>query len=316
MRPGRRQGGGTRPHRGEATGDQVGIPDLTGATKGQQMTGTQIRPAAAPRPAEPQTPASQEDPVTRHHALRRPGRLAALALVAGAAALAGYSAAAPAASARTASPASATAPHPQELRDVRYCEVIPSVQVGSTVTTYVYNTLGYNNCPRGKWNKLTEQEVNQEFGSQQAVLNGPRHFVIDYAQATSSASNGSTTFTFGGIQTGLRATLTTQAGQPTVGQQAYVPNQVARDTIFTFLAGRPIFELTAPDGHVYVMQSYSQIVDPTLAYRDLPGLGNVLKLPAGWSYTSKTLTQTLQLNSNGLAYVVNDNLGDSYQRMS
>ena len=82
-------------------------------------------------------------------------------------------------------------------------------------------------------------------------------------------------------KTGLRATLTTQAGQPTVGQQADVPNQVARDTIFTFLAGKPIFELTAPDGHVYVMQSCSQIVNPRLTYRDLPRLGCVLKLPAG-----------------------------------
>jgi hypothetical protein len=32
--------------------------------------------------------------------------------------------------------------------------------------------------------------------------------------------------------------------------------------------------------------------------------------------SSKTLTSTLELNSNGLAYVVNDNLGDSCQRMS
>jgi hypothetical protein len=95
-----------------------------------------------------------------------------------------------------------------------------------------------------------------------------------------------------------------------------VPNQVARDTTFTFLAGKPIFELTDPDGHVYVMQSYSQIVDPTLTYRDLPSLGKILKLPAGWSYSPKNLTSTLELNSNGLAYVVNDNLGDSYQRMS
>ena len=56
------------------------------------------------------------------------------------------------------------------------------------------------------------------------------------------------------------------------------------------------------------MQSYSQIVDPRLTYRDLPRLGCVLKLPAGWSYSTKKLTHTLMLNSNGLAYVVNDNL--------
>jgi hypothetical protein len=32
--------------------------------------------------------------------------------------------------------------------------------------------------------------------------------------------------------------------------------------------------------------------------------------------SSKTLTSTLELNSNALAYVVNDNLGGSCQRMS
>jgi hypothetical protein len=39
-------------------------------------------------------------------------------------------------------------------------------------------------------------------------------------------------------------------------------------------------------------------------------------LVGAWSYSAKTLTNTLELNSDGLAYVVNDNLGDSCQRMS
>jgi hypothetical protein len=284
---------------------------MTGATKGHQMTGNQTRPAAPPLPVR--------------QAISRAGHLAWLVALA-AAVLSGCSSS-PSSSAPAASTHSATAAAtstsaapasaaPQELRDVRYCEVIPSMQDGSTVTTFVYNTLGYNNCPPGQWNKLTEDEVNQEFGSQKAQLNGPRYFVMDFAQSTGSASSSGKTFTFGGIQTGLRATLTTQAGQPTVGEQTYVVNQVARDTIFTFLAGRPVFELTAPDGHVYVMQSYSRIVDNKLNYRDLPRLAALLKLPPGWSYSSKTLTHTLKLNSNGLAYVVNDNLYDSYQRMS
>ena len=74
---------------------------------------------------------------------------------------------------------------------------------------------------------------------------------------------------------GLDGTLTTPAGQPTVGQQAYVVNQVQRDTIWTYDAGKRIFELTAPDGHVYVMQSYSQLVDKKLHYRDLPRLAGL-----------------------------------------
>ncbi len=209
-----------------------------------------------------------------------------------------------------------TLPAKQELRNVRYCEVIPSVQNGSTVTSYIYNTLGFNNCPRREWNKLTVAEVNQEFGSQKAQLNGPRHWVLDHIQSTGSATSTGETFTFGGIEMGLDGTLTTPTGQATVGEQAYVVNEVKRDTIWTYDAGKPIFELKAPDGHVYVMQSYSQLVDKKLHYRDLPRLACLLNLPPGWSYTRKQLTRILQLNSNGLAYIVNDNLFDTYQRMS
>jgi hypothetical protein len=204
---------------------------------------------------------------------------------------------------------------PQEIRDVRYCEVIPSVQQGSTVTTSVYNTLGYNYCPPGKWNKLTEDEVDQEFGSQSAKLNGPRHWVIDAAQSLGGNSSSTKTFTFGGIETGLKGVITTQANQPTVGDQFYTPNEVSRNTIWTYKAGKPVFELTGPDGSVYVMQSYAQIADKTLTYQQLAGLGSKLKLPAGWSYKSLTLTTDLNLNSNGLATVVNDDLYDSYQKM-
>jgi hypothetical protein len=266
--------------------------------------------------------------MTDHHALARPGWLAAFAVAAAVAAVTGCSSGssspppsgmptpATAAASPAASPTStAAATSSQELRDVRYCEVIPSVQKGSTVTTYVYNTLSYNNCPRPKWRQLTEAEVNKEYGSQKAQLNGPRHFVMDHAQSTGSETTSGKTFTFGGIEMGLRATLTTQAAQPTVGQQTYVVNKVARDTIFTYDAGKPVFELTAPDGHVYVMQSYSQIVDQKLDYRDLPRLAGLLTLPSGWSYSWHRLTHTLKLNSNGLASVVNDNLYDSYQQM-
>ena len=205
---------------------------------------------------------------------------------------------------------------PQEVRDVRYCEVIPSVQTGSTINTYVYNTLGLNYCPPAKWNALTEQEVNQEYGSQSAQLNGPRHFVMDNIVGSGSSATGKM-FTFGGIQMQLRGTLQTPVGTPTVGNQFFVPNQVSRDTVFTYDAGKPIFELTAPNGDVYVMQSYAQIVDQTLTYKQLSSLASKLQLPNGWTYTTKTLQQDLKLDttSTGVAYVVNDNLADSYQRM-
>jgi len=202
---------------------------------------------------------------------------------------------------------------PSDLRDVRYCEVIPSVTQGDTTTTYVYNTLGLNDCPPELWNSLTEADVNQEFGSQSAQLNGPRHWVMDAISASGESTTGQT-FTFGGIDMNLRATLTTPAGQPTVGQQFYVPNEVQRDTTFTYNAGEPIFQLTDPDGNVYVMQSYAQIVDVTLTYEQLPTLANKLNLPAGWTYSTETLQQDFQLVATGIAHVVNDDLANSYQR--
>lgn len=198
------------------------------------------------------------------------------------------------------------------LRDVRYCEIIPSVVGATTTTTYVYNTLTFSRCPRGQWSQITEGLVNREFGSQSAQLNGPRHWVMDEIHA-SGASTAPETFTFGTIEMGLRAKIETPNGTPTVGNQFYVPNHVQRDTIWVYKAGQPIFTLTDPDGNEYVMQSFAQIADPSLMYRDLFDLAGALHLPDGWQYSARTITQDLELNSNGLATVINDDLGNSYQ---
>jgi len=43
-------------------------------------------------------------------------------------------------------------------------------------------------------------------------------------------------------------------------------------------------------------------------------LGEQLQLPVGWTYRSRVLDQDLSLLANGVAYVVQDNLFNSYQR--
>ncbi len=201
------------------------------------------------------------------------------------------------------------------LRDQRYCEVIPSVVRGSSVTTYVYNTQGLNLCPASQWDALSEAEVDQEYGSQSAQLNGPRHWVMDALQATGSSTTGQT-FTFGGIEMSLRAKIVTPLGTPTVGQQFYVANTVQRQTVYTFNAGQPIYELIDPGKNVYVMQSYAQIVDKNLTINQLPTLGHILSLPTGWRYRAKTLRHSIKLTATGVAHVINDNLANSYQRMN
>ena len=202
---------------------------------------------------------------------------------------------------------------PAELRNVRYCEVIPVTRERRTLTSWVYNTLGLNDCPAAEWDALTEEEVNEEFGSIAAKLNGPRYWVIDKLVGSGSTASGER-FTFGGIEMELRAKLETKLREGTVGEQFYVPNEVQRQTVYTYLAGKPVYELTSPEGEVYIMQSYAQIKDKNLAIDDLASLGGSLSLPEGWTYSTRTLDEDYELVTSGLAYVINDDFYNSYQR--
>jgi hypothetical protein len=112
----------------------------------------------------------------------------------------------------------------------------------------------------------------------------------------------------------LRAKLDTKIREGTVGEEFYVPNEVQRDTVYTYKAGKPVYELTSPEGDVYIMQSYAQIKDKDLTIDDLASLASRLSLPEGWTYTTRALTEDYELVTNGLAYVINDDLYNSYQR--
>ena len=61
----------------------------------------------------------------------------------------------------------------------------------------------------------------------------------------------------------------------------YTDRTIARTNAWRWKRGRRVFELVAPGGDVYVMQSYSQIVDPELTLAKLRKLGKRLRLPDG-----------------------------------
>jgi hypothetical protein len=105
---------------------------------------------------------------------------------------------------------------------------------------------------------------------------------------------------------------TTEAAEES---RAYEPDLVERTTTWAFKAGSEVYELTDPDGDVYIMQSYALIQDRSLTVADLPTLGDRLDLPEGWSFSSRVLDQPLQvaLAPEG-AFVVQDELNNSYQR--
>lgn len=199
------------------------------------------------------------------------------------------------------------------LRDQRYCEILYGKRAWLNLEVKVFNTQGLNLCPEDQWIKISKESIAQQYNASFVFLNGPRYWTMDEIQASGDTIN-KVKESFGGIEMNLRATLDLSLLQQLIGSKHYSPNKINRTTNFIYRAGSYVYELTSPAGEVYVMQSYSQIVNPKLSIKDLPNLEQQLKLPAGWIYKSRVLEQDLSLLANGIAYVLQDNLVNSYQR--
>jgi hypothetical protein len=221
----------------------------------------------------------------------------------------------PATTAPATSAPTATAPpprftYPDGLRDVRYCEVVLLKTDTDGLYAEVWNTMGRSECPQDEWEAIDTAAIAAEYGAVTVLANGPRYWTLDRIDATVQLTAPVTTF--GSIEMFLGATVDLGAGLPSTAP--YTQRRVARDTVFSFAAGSEIFELTDPDGAVYVMQSYSQKLDPTLTADQLAGLGSRLDLPAGWTFTTRVLDDELEVRDvDGVAVVVQDGFENTYQ---
>jgi hypothetical protein len=208
---------------------------------------------------------------------------------------------------------------PAELRDYPYCEVIPDTVSGDTLTEHIFNTLPFGPCLADEFAAVTEQDIldayNAEYGasSTSATINGVRHWVLDTLTSTGGVTSSGDTLIVDGIKFGLVGQLQSPVGDATIGTDPYVVNTVQRNTIYTFKKGLQVFELTDPSGNVYVMQSYSQQMDPSLTLAKLPDIGPTNQLPAGWSYAARRLTEELTLTASGSTQIVNDYYRNTYQ---
>ena len=199
---------------------------------------------------------------------------------------------------------------PKDLRGTRYCEIIPVYRDGLSFRLEVYNTLGQNDCPPDVWNAIDGKKLADELGAFEVVMNGPRFWVMDSISATGTTKDG-VTKTFDGLAATQRATLSLPFRDLLLGHRAYAVRTVMRETTYLYQAGKPVYEITDDEGRVYVMQTFAEIVDKTLTMDDLAGLGAKLKLPDGWT---RVLDADLELTADGEAYLIQDELQNSYQR--
>jgi hypothetical protein len=189
----------------------------------------------------------------------------------------------------------------------RYGEVLLVRAGESGPEATVYNTFPLNDCPAVLWDNLDAQAIAAETGAAAALLNGPRYWLM-----SSIGKQGRETQehkSFGGLEMIRQATVKLASMNPA----PYNVNRVDRKAIFVFDAGREIYELIDPDGKRWVMQTYSQTVDSSLALSDLSALASRLSLPAGWRYEARTPATPLRVDTtNTDACVTQDDLANSY----
>jgi hypothetical protein len=189
----------------------------------------------------------------------------------------------------------------------RYGEVLLVRMSESGPEATVYNSFPLNDCPAEQWNALDAEAIARENGAVAALLNGPRYWLM--SRIGKKAAGPQPTQSFGGIDMIEQATVQLASNNP----QPYNVNKVDRRAVFTFDAGRPVFELVDPDGQRWVMQTWSQVIDKSLTLDDLAGLASRLDPPQGWRYETRTLTEPLTVDTtNTVAHVLQDELTNSY----
>jgi hypothetical protein len=193
------------------------------------------------------------------------------------------------------------------LHDARYCEIIELKGTPPDAKATVWNTIGLNKCPADQWEAFDPAQLAEELGDTLVVLNGPRHFLMDSATASTGRVRS-----FHGMRMRKVATIPIRSAAQ-LAQTAYTDRTIKRTNAWRWKKGRTVFELVAPGGDTYVMQSYAQIKDPELRLSTLRTLGRRLTLPQGWRYRSRKLTKPLVLTAKGKATVLQDELQNTYQ---
>ena len=199
-----------------------------------------------------------------------------------------------------------------KMYNARYCEVIMGQGEGDPLNLSVYNTFSYSNCPQKDWNKLSLSQLQKQHPSDVIMLNGPRYFMMDRAVITSKMPEDIRKFGRLTMQLAGKLRLSKSDDLP---RKPYTESVVDRNTRWLFSKGRRVYELRSPDQKRYIMQSYSNQIKKQTP-RSLESLGKALRLPKGWKFRTYILDKDLAVSTNnGKAYVVQDDLRNTYQRV-
>jgi hypothetical protein len=200
------------------------------------------------------------------------------------------------------------------VHGLRYCEIIVVTGNLPKLKATVYNTIGCNNCPADQWKKLEAAKLRKQFDAKAVIMSGPRYLVMDKLGLSDTVLPNTR---FDSLEMKERAVVIVTLGMAMKGRsKPYEEQGFHRATQCVFNKGSEVYELISPV-HTYIMQSYSQMVDTTMADSSLSHLQEKLKLPEGWEFKTLRLEDDLILTTTETAeaYVTQDELQNTYQRI-
>jgi len=196
----------------------------------------------------------------------------------------------------------------EHVRGHRYGEMLLVKNGDEGLVAEVYNSYTLNECPQQLWDALDLAGIAASEGALAAVANGPRYWLVDAIEKSGPLVPD--VRDFGGILMTRAAVLNLGTG---FDPSPYIGRRVARTAVFAFASDSPVYELTDPEGAVYVMQSWCTSVDKELAEPGLVKLADRLEMPAGWAFRHRLLDEALHImTTTEEAVVLQDEFRNSY----
>jgi len=204
--------------------------------------------------------------------------------------------------------------HVTDMRgEYRFCEVglITATSKGNAIAN-IWNTTGTSDPTPDQFAALNPKQTAKEYHARKAWLNPVRHWTFDEFWCYEAGVERQ----FGEIKGTWMGVVGAEAIMKATVKGSYYPGYIYRNSKFKFNKGSEVYLLDAPDGEVFVMQSYTDHFDKRITKANLPNLGTILTLPAGWKFRTKVVEQDLTVTPPApghLAHVLQDNLHNTYE---
>lgn len=201
----------------------------------------------------------------------------------------------------------------ENARGTVWCEIIPMTGTAPNVVMQIYTSTGVDNCTEDRSAALDMTKLAADLGVEKVVMNPGRYWTFDRMTAFSAGE----VVDFNGIKAIWGATMTPQDVASITGGKPYSVGKIKRDTEWFYMKGKPAYLLRTPEGKVWVLQVFTKAKDKTQSMETMDQLGAKLQLPEGWKFEVKVLDKDLSLQprrvAGGEAYIMRDNLGNTYQ---